>query len=62
MICDGIEIARDGDGPLFVPEADIEVDIDIENDAENRIWGAASAQVMMRPPPAVLLSSSIGSR
>ena len=25
MICDGIEIARDGDGPLFVPQADIEV-------------------------------------
>ncbi len=42
MICDGIEIARDGDGPLVVPEADVEIDIDIENDADNRVymWGA----------------------
>lgn len=42
MICDGIEIARDGDGPLAIPQADVEIDIDIENDVDNRVymWGA----------------------
>lgn len=41
MICDGIEIARDGDGPVVVPEADVEIDLDIEYDIENRVymWG-----------------------
>lgn len=42
MIGDGIEIARDSDGPLVVPAADIEIDIDIETDIDNRVymWGA----------------------
>ena len=41
MICEGIEIARDGEGPVVVPEADVEVDVDIEYDIENRVylWG-----------------------
>lgn len=41
MICDGIQIARLGDGPIVVPEADIEIDVDVEYDVEDRVymWG-----------------------
>lgn len=41
MICDGIEIVRDGAGPVEVPSADVEIDVDIENDANNLVymWG-----------------------
>ncbi|CAN1559174.1 COG2251 Predicted nuclease (RecB family) [Mycobacteriaceae bacterium] len=42
MICDGIEIVRTGDGPATVPVADVEIDVDIEWDLDNRVymWGA----------------------
>ena len=42
MICDGIEVARTGDGPANVPAADVEIDLDIEWDIDNRVylWGA----------------------
>ena len=30
MICDGIEIERTGEGPVEVPVADVEIDVDIE--------------------------------
>jgi len=42
MICDGIEIARTGEGPATVPLADVEIDVDIEWDIDNRVymWGA----------------------
>ena len=42
MICDGIEIKRTGDGPVEVPVADVEIDVDIEYDLDNRVymWGA----------------------
>jgi len=42
MICDGIEIARTGGGPTKVPVADVEIDVDIEWDIDNRVymWGA----------------------
>src|SRR5207253_3152508 len=42
MICDGIEIARTGAGPVEVPVSDVEIDIDIEYDLDNRVymWGA----------------------
>ena len=42
MICDGIDIKRTGDGPVDVPVADVEIDVDIEYDLDNRVymWGA----------------------
>lgn len=42
MICNGIEIERTGEGPVDVPVADVEIDIDIEWDLDNRVymWGA----------------------
>ncbi len=42
MICDGIEIERAGDNPVEVPVADVEIDVDIEYDLDNRVylWGA----------------------
>lgn len=41
MICEGIELSRLEGAPLRVPSADIEIDFDIENDADNRVymWG-----------------------
>ncbi len=41
MICDGITLARHDGVPLCVPSADIEIDFDIENDVNNRVymWG-----------------------
>ena len=42
MICDGIEIKRTGDGPVDVPVADVEIDVDIEYDLDSKVylWGA----------------------
>ena len=42
MICEGVEIARAGAGSVTVPVADVEIDLDIEWDIENRVymWGA----------------------
>ena len=42
MICDGIEIRRIGNAPLEVPVADVEIDLDVEYDLDNRVymWGA----------------------
>ena len=41
MICEGIEIARTGFGPVVLPVADVEVDLDVEFDRNNRVylWG-----------------------
>lgn len=41
MIVDGIDIVRDGDGPPTVPSADVEIDVDLENDRNNLVylWG-----------------------
>lgn len=42
MICDGIEIKRADQHPVEVPVADVEIDVDIEYDLDNRVymWGA----------------------
>lgn len=42
MICNGIEITRTDVGPTTVPVADVEIDLDIEWDIDNRVylWGA----------------------
>ncbi len=42
MICDGVDLKLNGDGPVEVPVGDIEVDVDIEYDLDNRVymWGA----------------------
>jgi predicted RecB family nuclease len=42
MISDGVAIVRTGDGPVEVPVADVEIDLDIEYDFDNRVymWGA----------------------
>lgn len=47
MICQGFEIARTGDGPAKVPVADVEIDVDIEWDIDNRVymWGARLRRV-----------------
>lgn len=41
MICEGIEIARTGVGPVGLPIADVEIDLDVEFDRNNRVylWG-----------------------
>ncbi len=41
MIDDGIQLAPYDGGPIVVPSADIEIDFDIENDVDNRVymWG-----------------------
>ncbi len=41
MLDDGILLAPLGNGPIEVPSADIEIDFDIENDVDNRVymWG-----------------------
>jgi len=41
MICEGIEIARIGFGPVSLPIADVEIDLDVEFDRNNRVylWG-----------------------
>jgi predicted RecB family nuclease len=46
MICDGIEIERTGDHRVEVPVADVEIDVDIEYDLDNRVymWGARLRQ------------------
>ena len=42
MICDGISVTRLDGGPIDVPTADIEIDVDIEFDIEGTVymWGA----------------------
>lgn len=42
MICAGIDLTRTGEGPVQVPVADIEIDVDVEWDLDNRVylWGA----------------------
>lgn len=42
MICDGTEIEVTAEGPVEVPVADVEIDVDIEYDLDNRVymWGA----------------------
>jgi predicted RecB family nuclease len=41
MICDGVDLKRNGDGPIQVPVADVEIDVDIEYGLDNRVymWG-----------------------
>jgi predicted RecB family nuclease len=41
MIRDGIEFWRTGDGPIDVPTATVEIDVDVESDLNNRVymWG-----------------------
>jgi predicted RecB family nuclease len=41
MICDGIELWPNDDAPTDVPSADVEIDLDIESDHNNRVymWG-----------------------
>jgi len=42
MICDGVDLKPNGSGPVEVPVADVEIDVDIEYDPGNRVymWGA----------------------
>lgn len=42
MICNGIDLKRTSEGPVAVPAADVEIDVDIEYDLDNRVylWGA----------------------
>jgi predicted RecB family nuclease len=46
MICRGVDLKRNGDGPVEVPVGDVEIDIDIEYDLDNRVymWGARVRQ------------------
>jgi len=41
MICRGVDLKRNGDGPIEVPVADVEIDLDVEYDLNNRVymWG-----------------------
>ncbi|OCB40714.1 hypothetical protein A9X02_16655 [Mycobacterium malmoense] len=41
MICRGVDLKRNGDGPVEVPVADVEIDLDVEYDLNNRVymWG-----------------------
>ncbi len=50
MLRDGVLLERLGDGPLQVPRADVEIDLDYESDTANRVylWGA---RVATRPSP-----------
>lgn len=42
MLCSGVHIAHVGDGPVAVPSAETEIDLDIEWGADGRVylWGA----------------------
>jgi predicted RecB family nuclease len=42
MICHGVDLKRNGDGHIEVPVADVEIDLDVEYDLNNRVymWGA----------------------
>ncbi len=41
MTCRGVDLKRTGDGPIAVPVADVEIDVDVEYDLNNRVymWG-----------------------
>ena len=53
MICDGISVTRLDGGPIDVPTADVEIDVDIEFDIEGTVymWGARVRRGAMSPPP-----------
>ena len=64
MICDGISITRLGDGPIDVPIADVEIDLDIESDLDGRVYCGepASAAAGTTPAQPMSTTSSIGNR
>ena len=41
MICHGVYLKRNDDGPVEVPVGDVEIDVDVEYDLDNRVymWG-----------------------
>ncbi|OBI49810.1 hypothetical protein A5707_16380 [Mycobacterium kyorinense] len=46
MICNGVALKRTSDGPVEIPAAGVEIDVDIEYDLNNRVymWGARLRQ------------------